>query len=116
MPAPIPPTIRKKLQTLRGEGHRISEIAKELGLARSTVARYTKDVDDRVELESAPAAKLSDREVLKLRWLASQLEFTDCGECGSHLVVDVTRQQGRCHKCGSGWELTLHTSTARQAS
>ncbi len=79
------------------------------------MARYTKDVDDHVELQSTPAAKLSEAEVIKLRWLASQLEFADCGECGSHLVVDVTRQQGRCHKCGSGWELTLSASPRQQA-
>ena len=80
------------------------------------MARYCKVMDADVELKSTPAAALSEQEVLKLRWLSSQLEFIDCGECGSHLVVDVTRQQGRCHKCGSGWEVTLQTSTTRQAS
>lgn len=116
MPAPIPPTLKNRLQTLRSEGHRISEIARQLGLARSTLARYTKDVDDHVELQSTPAVKLSEQEVLKLRWLASQLEFITCGECGRHLVVDVTRQQGRCHRCGTGWGLTLGTSPRQPAS
>lgn len=83
----------------------------------SAVIRYCTDTaPPRVEQQTTPAAQLGEDEVLELRWLAAQSRFISCGECGRQMVVDVTRQQGRCHKCGSGWELTLHTSTARQAS
>ena len=103
MTAPIPPTLKKRLQTLRSEGHRINEIARELNLSRSTVARYCKDIDADVELKSTPAAALSEQEVLKLRWLAAQGRFIRCGECGRQMLVDVTRASGRCHGCGVQW-------------
>ena len=45
MPAAIPLPLRDKLQKLRQSGQRISEIARELELSRSTVARYCKDID-----------------------------------------------------------------------
>ena len=105
MPAAIPLPLRDKLQKLRQSGQRISEIARELKLSRSTVARYCKDIDADVELKSTPAAALSEQEVLKLRWLAAQGRFIRCGECGRQMLVDVTRASGRCHGCGVEWSV-----------
>lgn len=83
MPAPISRPMRQKIAERHAEGRRIVDIARELGLARGTVARYVREIDDN---EEAVAALTAD-EVARLRFLATLARPFRCSKCGEACFV-----------------------------
>lgn len=118
MPAKIPPATRGKILKLRRAGKRVGEIVAELGLGRSTVQRYVRQVD--AEDEGALALEgLSAGEVGRLKILLACSVFMKCPGC-SHMIAvmpgatptyghqqrPLTHIEVRCPWCGKilDWE------------
>ena len=67
MPAGTPLPVQLKIRSLHAAGKSIGEIAKELGKHRTTVARYTQEMDRSIEVFKAPAASFDKGQVEMLQ-------------------------------------------------
>lgn len=83
MPARISRPVRQSIAKLHAGGARIADIARELNLARGTVARYVHEIDD----DSAAASGLTADEVARLRFLATLAAPFKCAACGDQYFV-----------------------------
>jgi hypothetical protein len=94
--------MRNRIRTLYLSGKfRLADIAKQLGLHRSTVARYVASFDRHAEVAASPAATLSERDVAKLRFLAHMLDFEDIEKL--HYLAHQMVCTGYCKTCGTSY-------------
>ena len=87
MPAKLPPATRKLIHQRRLEGCGHVAISRELGLSRSTVAKYADAADAELEIAETPAAGLTKAEVALLRMLLASVAVSRCSACGKRFVV-----------------------------
>lgn len=102
MPARIPPKIQRDIMKLRAKGLRVGQIAREVGLHRTTVSRYVEDADaiDTNAIEAAAAADFTAADVQVLRRLAREVAECSCEACGHVFVILVSTLKFRCPRCG----------------
>ena len=104
MPAPISRPTRARVRQLHEDGRRISDIARELGLARSTVSRYVAEMDAQHEVALSPAAQLTEDEVGRLRHLASLMVKHTCPACSQYIVTISLVHSGVCEHFCENWQ------------
>ena len=86
MPAKIPPATRGKILKLRRAGKRVGEIVAELGLGRSTVQRYVREVD-REDERGLALDGLSASDVAWLKVFLKSATFVRCVACDNPVAV-----------------------------
>ncbi len=96
---------REKIKNMHEAGMRQKAIAADLGIARCTVARYVQGIESEVQVQRAPAATLTEREVARLRFLAGTVHELSCPSCSAGFMAKVEVVQGECPHCGAGWAL-----------
>ena len=87
MPAKLPPATRKLIHQRRLEGCGHVAISRELGLSRSTVAKYADAADAELEIADTPAAGLTEKEVKRLRLLLASVWEFECTACRKRFAV-----------------------------
>jgi hypothetical protein len=89
---------RRKIAEKYAAGFSVSELAREYGVDRHTVARQ---LDQAVP---APVATgLTPTELATLRALVASVERSTCPKCGAVMVRPRVVVAGECPSCGTGW-------------
>lgn len=111
MPAQISLPTRERIAQLHAEGTRINHIARELGLARGTVAKYVRDLD----AGHARLAGLTEDELARLRFLATLAAPCLCPSCGDRYFVLEEWEKIFCD-CGAEFERPSQSAGPRDSA
>ncbi len=125
MAARTSPVLVKKIRHLRRQGLQISAIAQQLGVARSTAAKYAVKVDQQADLEDVVAGlTLHQRQALMnlvelpteaLQLLAGAVGSYQCS-CGAQPVYLTSAPKFRCQGCGAAYEVGPPQPTGRASA
>lgn len=114
MPKQIAPDVLRRIRQLAKSGYTNSQIAREVGCDRHTVARHLDPGPATLAAKAAPGTLTAD-DLARLQVLARSLRGWPCEQCGRQILVLNSMAAGICAHCGAAWEVrvTRGTSAAR---
>ena len=89
---------RRKIAEKHAAGFSVSELAREFGVDRHTVARHLDQAGP-----APKATRLTPAEVATFRALLASVERSTCPSCGAVMVRPRVVVVGECPSCGTSW-------------
>ena len=106
MPRQLSPHTLRQIGQLAKTGHSTSQIAREVGCDRHTVARHLSERAEANPIGHA-APQLSPAEVSLFRSVLASFRAFDCECCGGQVVTVKAMSTGRCPACGATWQIQI---------
>lgn len=100
MPRQITPEALRRIRRLAQSGHTTTQIARDVGCDRHTVARHLQPGNS-ARRGGAEACLLTTDERVWLRALVPSLRATRCVPCGKQFLALKSMTTGVCEHCGT---------------